>query len=81
MPQTEGLYVIVNVLFDIYLLFEQLVTKHACFCLAFSPLSYLAYTNAAGEEENKRTGVQESEVEAGRSDHKCLSISFRNIFP
>jgi len=60
-------------LFDVYVLFEQLVTKHACFCLAFSPPSYLAYTNAAGDEENKHTGVQESEIEAGLSDHKCLS--------
>lgn len=60
-------------MFDIYLLFDKLVTKHACFCLAFFPLSYLAYTNAAGDEENKRIGVQESEVEAGLSDHKCLS--------
>jgi len=60
-------------LFVVYLLFDQLVTKHACFCLAFFPLSYLACTNAAGDEENKRIGVQESEAEAGLSDHKCLS--------
>lgn len=42
------------------------------FVLLFFPLSYLAYTNAAGDEENKHTGVQESEVKAGLSDHKCL---------
>lgn len=43
------------------------------FVLLFFPLSYLACTNAAGDEENKRIGVQESEAEAGLSDHKCLS--------
>lgn len=42
----------------------------SCF---FPPLSSLAYTNAAGDEENKRTGVQEAEVEAGLSDRKRLS--------
>lgn len=41
------------------------------FVLFFPPLT--AYTNAAGDEENKRTGVQESEVEAGLSDHKYMS--------
>lgn len=43
------------------------------FVLLFSPLSSLAYTNAAGDEENKHTGVQEAEVEAGLSDRKRLS--------
>lgn len=47
----------------------------ACMFLScfFPPLSSLAYTNAAGDEENKRTGVQEAEVEAGLSDRKRLS--------
>lgn len=41
------------------------------FVLLFSPLSSLAYTNAAGDEENKRPGVQEAEVEAGLSDRSA----------
>lgn len=61
-------------LFDVFVLFEQLVTKHACFCLAFSPSPIPCLSNAAGAEENKRAGVEEAEVEAGLSDHKCLLL-------
>lgn len=43
------------------------------FLSCFFPLSYLAHTNAAEDEENKHIGVEESEVKAGLSDHKCLS--------
>lgn len=56
-----------------FLLFEQLVTKHACFCLGFSPSPIPCLSNAAGAEENKPAGVEEAEVEAGLLDHKCLS--------
>lgn len=52
---------------------RQACNKACMFLSCFFPPSYLAYTNAAGDEENKPIGVQESEVEAGLSDHKCLS--------
>lgn len=72
MSATDGGFVCYcgYLLLDVYLLFEQLVTKHACFCLAFSPSLIPRLSNAAGDEENKRTEVQEAEVEAGLSDHK-----------